>query len=943
MKKRVLILVMLLVVSFLTKASNDKEVIKSIKGNYYSIKENWDDLYKYKSTSNGSDILVYSEIESFTTENHYCVVIKEQKIIYEYYIKGEKLYFVFTNNNGLENRYYFNSNDEIIRWLDADKLEIVNGLDVKSEELFSKLFLVKSKSDIIDKFINSVNSRYYNPTTINRDSAISENEGVFKLIYENKNIGFLMLFALLILVLFIKKRSSKENVIEDELNASNTTKNKGVNEAEKINKVYSDGSKYVGEWKDGKRHGIGVFTKSTKHNNLAPGELFVISIYDGEWKDDCRFGEGLFTEEYMAGDNHHSYLERYTGKWNLDKYHGKGKLTDSKGNIYDGYWELGVKDGGGVMTYTNGNTYDGEWKDDKKHGQGTMTWKNAQEQYKGEYKDDIIHGHGAYTYANGNTYEGEMKDGEMHGQGKYSVDGYGVFVGDFVKGGIAGKGVFNYTNGEKYDGEWKDAKRHGKGVYTFSDGFEYDGLWDVGFFIDGEKRIDITDSEYKRSKQNIDIEFKEILEINGFTLETFPNDRFPIIVMDEDMRKIVWGEGGIDFEELIDDGDIPREARAENGILYFSDGMCVNESFDTPLLITTAGLVTLDPTIEDGIEYLFIPFSDFKNVAIYTLQGAGQPILRFEGGAQEIGLSSQMLFETSIVPETEIVCLYNLLNVFLSSMKDGGSSFEIDLKKCIFLSANKNGYNEKNQSHYLENYPGELYCENYRWDSEEFKSLKLLNQPFLNVFQDGEYQYNDLFRRFTYEEVDLIVNKIKSTGTLIYLQFVRDILSKKFDMSILHSPFWFDPYIISAALDGCGGLFYFERNGFHVNTYKGGGRIVPSELANVTHVDTIHSMNVEKGYNKYYLDLQGDENILTTISLKLVHPVSGNSVALDFIQTNGSKYASTLPIVEAIWEYSWKQVVQGSKAKGMTSFDLMLNFKTKSFDSWDELLNWAKA
>jgi hypothetical protein len=507
MKKRVLILVMLLVVSFLTQASNDKEVIKSIKGNYYSIKENWDDLYKYKSTSNGSDILVYSEIESFTTENHYCVVIKEQKIIYEYYIKGEKLYFVFTNNNGLENRYYFNSNDEIIRWLDADKLEIVNGLDVKSEELFSKLFLVKSKSDIIDKFINSVNSRYYNPTTINRDSAISENEGVFKLIYENKNIGFLMLFALLILVLFIKKRSSKENVIEDGLNASNTTKNRRVNEAEKINKVYSDGSKYVGEWKDGKRHGIGVFTKSTKHNNLAPGELFVISIYDGEWKDDCRFGEGLFTEEYMAGDNHHSYLERYTGKWNLDKYHGKGKLTDSKGNIYDGDWELGVKDGWGVMTYTNGNTYEGEWKDDKRHGHGTYIYDTGSK-YVGEYKDDIMHGHGAYTYANGNTYEGEMKDGEMHGHGKYSVDGYGVFVGDFVKGGIAGKGVFNYTNGEKYDGEWKDAKRHGKGVYTFSDGFEYDGFWDVGFFIDGEKRIDITDSEYKKSKKIADLKFK---------------------------------------------------------------------------------------------------------------------------------------------------------------------------------------------------------------------------------------------------------------------------------------------------------------------------------------------------------------------------------------------------------------------------------------------------
>jgi hypothetical protein len=33
--------------------------------------------------------------------------------------------------------------------------------------------------------------------------------------------------------------------------------------------------------------------------------------------------------------------------------------------------------------------------------------------------------------------------------------------------------------------------------------------------------------------------------------------------MDETMRLEEWGEDGLDFTELIDDADIPRESRAE--------------------------------------------------------------------------------------------------------------------------------------------------------------------------------------------------------------------------------------------------------------------------------------------------------------------------------------------------------------------------------------------
>jgi hypothetical protein len=186
------------------------------------------------------------------------------------------------------------------------------------------------------------------------------------------------------------------------------------------------------------------------------------------------------------------------------------------------------------------------------------------------------------------------------------------------------------------------------------------------------------------------MEFKDILELNGFSLTSFPTDKFPVIPMDETMRLVEWGEDGLDFAELIDDADIPRESRTDNGLIYYSEGMSINQTFDTPLLVTTHGIVTLDPRVDDGTEYMFIPFSDFKDVGIYTIQDSGQPLIRLEGGPQVIGISSSMLFDKSIISADEIVCLHNSLNTFLSTAyKNDGFSVEIDLKNCIFLNTDK--------------------------------------------------------------------------------------------------------------------------------------------------------------------------------------------------------------------------------------------------------------
>jgi len=87
--------------------------------------------------------------------------------------------------------------------------------------------------------------------------------------------------------------------------------------------LWENGTKYMGEWKDGKKHGQGTFT----------------------------YGKG---------------------KWEGDKYEGEFKV--------------GYRNGQGTYTWSDGDKYVGEFKVDKPNGQGTYTWSDRRK-YVGEFKD----------------------------------------------------------------------------------------------------------------------------------------------------------------------------------------------------------------------------------------------------------------------------------------------------------------------------------------------------------------------------------------------------------------------------------------------------------------------------------------------------------------------------------------------------------------------------
>ena len=181
-------------------------------------------------------------------------------------------------------------------------------------------------------------------------------------------------------------------------------------------------NKYIGEFKDGKRHGEGKLTTRT-------GRTFV-----GEWKNGKKDGYGIWEDKYF----------KYIGYFKNGRIHGSGEYIAKNNQTlthYIGEWKEGFQDGYGTAKYNNGSTYDGEFKKGQKHGQGSWKWENV------------------------GKYEGGWKEGKRDGQGTYT----------YLEDHKTAEGI--------YIGQWKDGKRHGQGTYTKKDGTIQKGIWkDNGFY-----------------------------------------------------------------------------------------------------------------------------------------------------------------------------------------------------------------------------------------------------------------------------------------------------------------------------------------------------------------------------------------------------------------------------------------------------------------------------
>ena len=203
--------------------------------------------------------------------------------------------------------------------------------------------------------------------------------------------------------------------------------------------IILNGDKYIGEFDDGRKDGLGTYIWSN-HDNMEKyvgeftngefgkeGKIYYKSgqIYEGEIYDDYHYGKGVKTLPDGS---------KYEGVWRRNK---GNNITKWKINGYDKYGKIVLEtyegNGKGLYVYIGGGKYKGEFKDGKPHGQGTSTYPDG-EQYVGEFHEGLPYGQGTETLPDGEKYEGEWKEGKEWNGKLYNE-----------KGNITGK----YVNGVK--------------------------------------------------------------------------------------------------------------------------------------------------------------------------------------------------------------------------------------------------------------------------------------------------------------------------------------------------------------------------------------------------------------------------------------------------------------------------------------------------------------
>ncbi len=283
---------------------------------------------------------------------------------------------------------------------------------------------------------------------------------------------------------------------------------------------WKSGSKYVGDWKDNKRHGYGsyFFNNGAKYigkyvyNKMQGYGTYYFSNgdkYTGYWKNGNYHGKGTYT--YGSGK---WKGDKYVGNWEKDKKHGEGTYFYSSGRVKKGFWKNGsyfgekiitsgcisgdCNNGYGTYIWSNGDKYVGNWKNKKLNGQGKYYWVSGTV-YDGEWKDGNRNGFGKNKSASGKVKEGMWEDNRYVGTSKNNygcvsgdcVNGYGVYTwntedryeGYFKNNERNGQGEYTWPSGNKYIGKWAKGKQNGQGIMYYKSGSEKSGYWKDGSYV----------------------------------------------------------------------------------------------------------------------------------------------------------------------------------------------------------------------------------------------------------------------------------------------------------------------------------------------------------------------------------------------------------------------------------------------------------------------------
>ena len=213
--------------------------------------------------------------------------------------------------------------------------------------------------------------------------------------------------------------------------------------------TFANGNKYVGEWKNDKKHGKGTYT-------FADGRKYI-----GEWKNGKRYKKGTIIYPKDPKDpKDYNYLPKCEGddfkKWNncygiyvwslpleqamTDRYIKWKESVEyslaSQGRFWDAYGPGGVEN---IPPAEISNMPESKEKILSKSLEPLNRIPNEGDKYEGDWKDGMLHGKGTYTWAVGHKYVGGWKNGKMHGKGTFTNASGSKYVGEFWYGEYEGK------------------------------------------------------------------------------------------------------------------------------------------------------------------------------------------------------------------------------------------------------------------------------------------------------------------------------------------------------------------------------------------------------------------------------------------------------------------------------------------------------------------------
>ena len=256
--------------------------------------------------------------------------------------------------------------------------------------------------------------------------------------------------------------------------------------------AWSDGTIYIGNWRDGQMNGLGTLISPDKRQTTA-------------W-----YSNGVATTTYSSKNNPSECVYG-----NCQDGYGVYRYSGDKPDYAVGSFVGGDKKGKVFYMHGSGGFYCGDWGNSRE-GVGTFVWE-SKEVYVGEWKAGLQSGNAVDFLSTGSINMGYFEGGTFKNKGSIvpgsgnnvvnnnvvnnnvtnnvttsacisgnCVDGYGTYVwksGEKYEGYWArdkrnGQGTNNYATGSVYVGNWKDDLQHGYGTMKYQNGDKYIGYWD---------------------------------------------------------------------------------------------------------------------------------------------------------------------------------------------------------------------------------------------------------------------------------------------------------------------------------------------------------------------------------------------------------------------------------------------------------------------------------